>query len=321
MNRLLIALKAAGESTRLRILSILKDTELTVSELVEILDQSQPRVSRHLKLLCDSGLLERYQEGARVFHRIADRGEMAMIATTLIDLVNHHDQELHRDHDRLTEIKARNAQIAQRYFQRNASEWDSIRSRMVDDIDIEARLIDLFKDQIHGLFLDLGTGTGRMLEIFSPYFQRGIGVDLSREMLQVARANLDGAAKTNCTVRQHDIRQLVFEDNSVDTIMIHQVLHYLDRPDEVLDEALRVVKPGGHIIVVDFLPHDLEFLREKHAHRRLGISMSFLELWAKRRQCKLTLFESLNAEHGSEQDTLTVGLWQFSKPLTLQTPR
>ncbi|NKB64706.1 MAG: metalloregulator ArsR/SmtB family transcription factor [Gammaproteobacteria bacterium] len=313
MNSLLTALRAAGEATRLRILAVLRNSELTVSELVEVLDQSQPRVSRHLKLLCDSGLLERYQEGARVFHRIADNGSMAHISRALLEMLDIPDQELQRDQARLSNIKSRNAALAAAYFRKNALEWDSIRTRMVDDMDIEQRLISFIKEKKTGLLLDLGTGTGRMLEIFSPYIERGIGIDTSREMLTVARSNLDSAGVKNCTVGQHDIRQLHFSDETIDSVMIHQVLHYLDSPEEVVHEAVRVLKPQGQLVVVDFLPHDLEFLREKHAHRRLGITVQSLQQWCGPEVCQLVHAEQLSANEKDDPGSLTVGLWNFEK--------
>ncbi|NKB76875.1 MAG: metalloregulator ArsR/SmtB family transcription factor [Gammaproteobacteria bacterium] len=313
MKGLLTALRAAGESTRLRILAILRTSELTVSELVEILDQSQPRVSRHLKLLCDSGLLERYQEGARVFHRITDNGSMISIAKGLLEMLDIPDQELLRDQARLDNIKSRNSALAAAYFKKNALEWDSIRTRMVDDLEIEQRLVSFIKAKKPAALLDLGTGTGRMLEIFSPHIQQGIGIDSSREMLTVARANLDSAGVTNCTVRQYDIRQLNFPDNAVDSVVIHQVLHYLDSPEEVIHEVVRVLKPKGQLIVVDFLPHDLEFLREKHAHRRLGITEQALQQWCKPDRCKLVYSEQLSTNEQTNYSSLIVGLWNFEK--------
>ncbi len=311
MHKLLSVLRAAGEITRLRILSILSNSELTVSELVEILDQSQPRVSRHLKLLCDSGLLERYQEGTRVFHRIADAGEAANTAKGLLNLIDFSDQTLREDHRRLKEIKARNAELAAQYFSTIAQEWDTARNRMVADGDVETKLIQSLNTQHRNLLIDLGTGTGRMLQIFSPYIERGIGIDLNREMLLVARSNLDTATVTNCTVRQGDIRQLHLEAHTADIVIIHQVLHYLDDPDKVIKEAERILKPQGQLLIVDFLPHDMEFLREQHAHRRLGISNVSLEHWCRR--FDLVHHLQLPSPGYRQTETLTVGLWDFKK--------
>jgi ArsR family transcriptional regulator len=317
MNKLLDALRAAAEITRLRILSVLSRSELTVSELMEILGQSQPRVSRHLKLLCDAGLLQRYQEGAWVLHRIADTGETADIARGILQMIDSSDSVFFQDQARLQQIKQFNAKRAAAYFSKNASEWDSVRTLAVPDTYIEKKLIDCLNIQEPGIFLDLGTGTGRILEIFSPYIQRGIGIDLSREMLQVARSNLDSAGVTNCTVRQCDINKLNFNENTVDIISIHQVLHYLDEPERVISEASRVLKPGGQLIIVDFLPHDLEFLREKHAHRRLGISEQSITQWAQANNLSLLDSEILSSRNPQNDKQLSVGLWNLKKTTPL----
>jgi ArsR family transcriptional regulator len=317
MSQLLDALRAAAEITRLRILSVLSRSELTVSELMQILGQSQPRVSRHLKLLCDAGLLQRYQEGAWVLHRIADTGESADIARGILQMIDSSDGVFSQDQTRLQQIKRFNAKRAAAYFSKNASEWDSIRTLAVPDTYIEKKLIDCLNVQEPGFFLDLGTGTGRILEIFSPYIKRGIGIDLSREMLQVARSNLDSAGVANCTVRQCDINSLNFNDSTVDIISIHQVLHYLDEPEQVIREASRVLKPGGQLIIVDFLPHDLEFLREKHAHRRLGISEQSIKLWTQASNFYLLDSEILSSRNPDNDKQLSVGLWNLKKTTPL----
>lgn len=313
MRHLLTALRAAAEITRLRILSVLRDSELTVSELVQILDQSQPRVSRHLKLLCESGLLQRYQEGARVYHRIADSGENSRIARGILDMIDNNENAFHEIQLRLKNIKQKNAALAADYFDKNAGDWDSIRNLAIPDTYIERKLIECLNISKPELFLDLGTGTGRMLEIFSPHIVKGIGIDLSWEMLQVARSNLDSTGVKNCTVRQSDINELKISDNSVDVISIHQVLHYLERPDQVISESSRVLKSGGQLIIVDFLPHDLEFLRENHAHRRLGISHNAIQLWAEKCDLKLTSMDQLGANKPNQKNQLTVGLWTLTK--------
>lgn len=314
MNKLLTALRAAGESTRLRILAALRHGELTVSELTQILDQSQPRVSRHLKLLCDSELLERHQEGAWVFHRITDRQGIAEIARGLLDMIDFSDPELERDQKKLAQIRAEKSALAASYFSQHAEEWDSIRVRMVSDTDIEQRLGELLHSRSIDLFLDLGTGTGRILEILAPQVRKGMGYDLSREMLGVARSNLENAGVTNCTVRSSDIHSIGMDDACADLITIHQVLHYCDNPEKVVSEAARLLKPGGQLLLVDFLPHDLEFLRELHAHQRLGFSASTIEQWCNRSGLKIASFEKLQAgTSGNDHQTLTVGLWNALK--------
>ena len=183
----------------------------------------------------------------------------------------------------------------------------------MDDTEIERRLIAQLPNIPPRLLLDLGTGTGRILEILSPFIEKGVGIDLNREMLQVARSNLDSAGAANCTVRQGDISQLPFADNNVDLIVIHQVLHYMDDPNEALAESARVLKPDGCILVVDFLPHELEFLREKHAHRRLGFSNEIMAQWASRHSLKVIAHEKLAPTNQASNSLLSVGLWNLSK--------
>jgi len=317
MTTLLAALRAAAEITRLRILSVLGSSELTVSELVQILDQSQPRVSRHLKLLCDSGLLQRYQEGAWVFYRITDSGTMADVTRGILEMIDVSEQEFSGDQFRLEQVKRRNARRAAEYFGENAVEWDNIRLLAIPDTYVEKKLIDCLNINNPELFLDFGTGTGRILEIFSPFIQRGIGIDLSREMLSVARSNLDSAGATNCTVRQSDICRLNFDDNTSDVVSIHQVLHYLDKPEQVIKEASRVLKPDGQLIIVDFLPHEFEFLREQHAHRRLGISEQSISQWASANQLRLVAFEKLSSRKPDNDRQLSVGLWNLKKTVPI----
>ena len=314
LNQLLLALRAAGESTRLRILAALKQSELTVSELTLVLDQSQPRVSRHLKLLCDSGLLERYQEGAWVFHRISDREGVRDIAKGLLEMINLNDNELERDQQKLREIRKEKTRLAEAYFSQHAAEWDSIRERMVSDADIERRLIEKVCNRDIDLFLDLGTGTGRILEILAPCVRKGIGFDLSREMLNVARSNLENAGVSNCTVRRSDIHSIGLNDACADVITIHQVLHYCDNPEQVVKESARLLKPGGQLLIVDFLPHDLEFLREKHAHQRLGFAKATIKQWCTQHGFAHIKHEALEARQSDNREqTLTVGLWSAER--------
>ena len=312
MKHLLSALRAAAEISRLRIIAILMNSELTVSEIIEVLNQSQPRVSRHLKLLCESRILDRYQEGSRVFHRLSDAEDMTTVINGLRMMINLNSEEFKSDQERLKRTKDKNALQAAEYFSTNAAEWDQIRKMAVPDADIESTMIEQLGNHKPDLLVDLGTGTGRMLQIFSPYISRGIGIDLNREMLQLARSNLDSAGVSNCTVRQNDFNDLPFDSNSVDAIVIHQVLHYTDRPENVLIEASRVLKTGGQLSIVDFLPHDLEFLRDNHAHRRLGFSDSVISDWGKICKLKVSGIEHLQPKH-STKTSLSVGLWNFVK--------
>ncbi|MBS9475608.1 ArsR/SmtB family transcription factor [Ancylobacter radicis] len=276
---LLDGLKAAGEDTRLRLLALIGEGELTVSELTEILRQSQPRISRHLKLLAEAGLVERYREASWVFYRRATDTPAAALTDALLDLIAADDAILLRDRERLEAVRAARAAQAQAYFRAHAHEWDAIRRLHAPEAQVEAAIKSALSGAPIGALLDLGTGTGRILELFAEQMERGVGIDLSSEMLTVARANLEHAGVRHASVRHGDIYSLALPRDSFDVVIIHQVLHFLEDAPRALKEAARVLRPGGRLLVVDFDPHDLEFLREQHAHRRLGFAPEIMENW------------------------------------------
>jgi len=255
MDALLAALKAVAEPTRLRLLAVCGQAELTVTELTAILGQSQPRISRHLKLLCEAGLLERSREGVHAFFRLARRGDHAALAQRLIDSLPKSNPDLALDYERLTKIRQQRAQTAQNYFERNAANWQHIRALYVPERDIERALLGLVPPDT-GDLIDIGTGTGRMLEIFAPRTRQCVGIDLSREMLAVARINLEQPGMENCQVRQGDMDQLPVPARHFDVAIMHQVLHYAEKPSRAITEAARVLRPGGRLLIVDFTSHD-----------------------------------------------------------------
>lgn len=279
MDTVLTGLRAAAEPTRLRMLALLAHGDLTVSELTHILGQSQPRVSRHLKLMCEAGLLDRFPEGTWVFYRMAGAGQGGALARAMLDLLPAGDAVLALDQQRLAAVRAARATRAQDYFRENASRWTEIRSLHVDEREVEDALIAQFSGRTIGDLVDMGTGTGRVLEVLAPMIEHGTGIDLSREMLAMARANLERAGLRHCMVRQGDITQLPLPPDSADAVTLHQVLHYALDPAAVVAEAARVLRPGGVLVVVDFAPHDLEVLRDQHAHRRLGFSDDEVAGW------------------------------------------
>jgi len=306
-------LKAAGEDTRLRLVAVLAEAELTVSDLTEILGQSQPRISRHLKLLAEAGLVERHREASWVFYRRASEGPGGRVAAQLLDLLDRDDPILAGDRARLEAVRAARAAAAQAYFAAHAREWDEIRRLHVPEAAVEAAVRHALGSAPIRTLLDLGTGTGRMLELFAPDIERGMGVDLSPDMLGVARINLERAGIRNCLLRQSDIFAVPAPRDSFDAVIVHQVLHYLDDGGRALKEAARVLRPGGRLLVVDFAPHGLEFLREGHAHRHLGFARETVEAWLAGAGLDLQSFRTL-APEGGREDGLTVSLWLARDP-------
>ncbi|HEY1288110.1 MAG TPA: metalloregulator ArsR/SmtB family transcription factor [Burkholderiales bacterium] len=302
------ALKAAGEGTRLRILALLAETELTVSDLTTILRQSQPRISRHLRLLAEAGLVERFREGSWAFFRLGERGGAAAVARELIARLDPADATLARDRERLTAVRIQRNALAQVYFSNHAAEWDRIRKLHVADEAVEQAISAALADVPIEALLDLGTGTGRMLELFGPRIERGLGLDLSLDMLALARTRLDRAGLKHCSVRHGDIYDLALPKDAFDVVVIHQVLHFLDDGARAIAEAVRVLRPGGRLLVVDFAPHDLEFLRDEHAHRRLGFSADTVTQWMKAAGLNMVLQQNLAPEPASE-GKIAVSLW------------
>jgi ubiquinone/menaquinone biosynthesis C-methylase UbiE len=269
-DALLDSLEAAGEVTRLRLLGLLCEAELTVSELVAILGQSQPRVSRHLKLLVDAGLAERQREGAWAFFRLAESG--GSLARDVIARVDPEDPTLLSDRARLEVARETRRKQAAAYFAERAADWDRIRALHAPEERVEAAILAMAGSGSVRSVLDLGTGTGRMLELIAPRADRAVGVDQSPAMLSLARARLAQSGLRNVMLRQGDIYAPPVERDAYDLVIVHQVLHFLDDPARAIREAARTLRPGGRLLVVDFAAHTEEYLREQFAHRRLGFS-------------------------------------------------
>lgn len=312
-ERRILALKAAGEPTRFRILALLADTELTVTELTQVLGQSQPRVSRHLKILVDAGLLERAPEGTWVFYRLRDDGDGAHLAHAIIQLAPAHETVFRLDRGRLDQVRAARATEAAHYFARVAPEWRRLRALHVDDAEVERALLDVVGDRPIGDLLDIGTGTGRILQLLGPRAERAIGIDLSREMLRIARAAVDQLPQRSVLVRHADMNRLPLAAGSIDLAVLHQVLHFAQDPAAVIGEAARVLRPGGRLIVVDFAPHDVESLRREHQHRRLGFADDEVTGWARAFGLKAYVARRLPGT------PLTVVLWVAAAPAAVAT--
>ncbi|MGE0253302.1 MAG: ArsR/SmtB family transcription factor [Alphaproteobacteria bacterium] len=302
-ERLLAGLKAAAEPTRLRLLTLCARSELTVGELTQILGQSQPRLSRHLRLLCEAGLMQRAQEGAHAYFRLASGGEGGGLARMLLDSLPAGDAVVASDLRRLAAVREQRAQAAEAYFRRNAGDWDRLRSLHIDEAEVERAVAGLVPARGVRRLLDIGTGTGRMLHLLSGQAAELVGLDNSREMLAVARASLDREGLRNGVLRQGDMYRLPWEDGAFDVAVLHMVLHYAVEPEAAIAEAARVLAPGGRLVVADFAPHALEELREVHAHRRLGFADGEVEGWC--RQAGLVPREILHLPG----EPLTVTIW------------
>ena len=308
MDTILSGLRAAAEPTRLRLLALCAEAELAVAELTHAVGQSQPRVSRHLKVLSDAGLVERNREGSWVFYRMAENGTQGRLARDILAHVPADDQALARDLERLAEVKQARAAAAAEYFRANARHWDEIRALYVPETEVEGALLEVFGRRPIGDLLDIGTGTARLLEVFAPTIERGLGLDLSHEMLVAARARLEARGLTNCQVRRGDMYDLPLAAATMDAVVVHQVLHFADRPARAIAEAARVLRPKGRIVIVDFAPHSLEFLRTEHAHRRLGFSDAEVGRWYRDAGLRVGVPRRL------EGDPLCLTLWPAHMP-------
>ena len=302
------ALRAAGEPTRLRVLSLLAGEELSVMELSRILDQSQPRVSRHLKLMTEAGLIERFPDGARVFYRLSSDPLARRLVDTVLDLLDAAAHEA--DDQRLEEVRLDRGAAASAYFERVAPQWDRIRSLYVSESAVEAAIKRAAGDGPFERVVDLGTGSGRMLTLLGKSAKMSVGLDLSQNMLNIARANVTKAGLDKVELRHGDIFATRLPEHSADLVLVHQVLHYLADPAAAVAEAARLVMPGGRLLIVDFAPHQLEHLRVDHQHRRLGFSDDEMQRWLSEAGLK----PSASIALPPDTEGLTVSIWTAARP-------
>lgn len=310
---MLDVLRAVGEETRLRIVLLLQHGELTVTDMTEILGQSQPRISRHLRLLADAGVVDKHREGTRSFFELTTTGPIGGLVGDVTASTDPHDPVGAADLDRLDQLRGRRAAAAQQYFADIARRWDELRSLHASDDVVEAAVLDAIGDHPHRCVLDLGTGTGRMLQLIAgDHVERAVGLDSSHSMLAVARSNLERAEVRGIDLRQGDVYSPPLERDAFDLIIVHQVLHFLDDPARAIREAARLLAPGGRLLIVDFAPHSLEFLRTDHAHRRLGFRDDTIIGWLEQSGLDVGATRTIEAPvvaDPEDRGRLTVSLW------------
>ena len=271
MERLLTSLRAAAEPTRLRLLALAGRGAFCVSEFTEILGQSQPRLSRHLKLLCDCGLLDRVREGANVWFTLP-HGETGALARDLVARLPDDDPMLEADRRQAGRVLAERARVASESFRRQGADWDEMRALDLPAAAVEAAVLSLVPERDAGRLLDIGTGTGRVLELLAPRISQGVGVDASKAMLALARSRLARPGLSHCSVRLADMYRLPFPDATFDLAVMQMVLHYAEDPPGVLAELGRVLRPDGRLILIDLAQHDRDDLLTKLAHRWPGFT-------------------------------------------------
>lgn len=301
-------LRAVAEPTRLRLVALLGQEELTVTEISRVIGQSQPRTSRHLRLLVDAGILERAPEGAYVYYRLAEDRPEAGLAHAVASLTPATDTTVAADLEALARVRQTRLQAAIAYRDAHADELASLQDLYVGEAAVEAALLDMLtSEEPIGRLLDIGTGSGRILELLAPHSEQSVGLDVDHEMLALARASLGEAQLARVTVRHGDLHRPPFEAGSFDVAVMHHVLHLLDSPDGAIADAARLLRPGGRLLVADFAPHELEELRSSHGHRRLGIADAELHAWAA--QAGLTAEEERVLPPAGGTGALTVRLW------------
>jgi ArsR family transcriptional regulator len=302
--------RSLADSTRLRILALLRAMELSVGELAQVLGQSQPRVSRHVKILIDAGLAERRKEGSWVFLSLGDPGRVAPLFAMLDRWaeLEGEDPWIVADAARLAAVRADRAAAAERYFAAHAKDWDEIRSLHVAETDVEAAIAGALADRPVGRLVDIGTGTGRMIALFGAGADHALGVDRSPEMLRLARAKLAEAGLARAELRQGDMYSLPLPAGCADTVIVHQVLHYAQQPAAAVAEAARLLAAGGRLLIADFAPHEREELRTRDAHARLGFADDAVTRYLEAAGLDARVVEHL------EGGELTVTIWAGERP-------
>lgn len=313
-------LKVLAEPTRLRLLALLRHGDLSVKDLTSLLGQSQPRLSRHLKLLSDAGWITRFPEGAWVYYRIHEDAELRLIWDAVQGLFGADNRVFLDDAERLARLKQEQQAKAQAFFQAHAASWDAVRANLVPERDIDAKILELLSTERVETFLDIGTGTGRLLVLLQELYSQAVGIDPSHAMLQVARSTLAEHAIGHAQVRHGDGLALGLPRDSQDLVALHQVMHFFDDPRPLLAEARRVLAPSGRLLIVDFAPHTVEALRSEHQHRRLGFEGREVVRWLEALDLSVGDPIRLENEPSSTNAVLPVHIWMARDKRMLADP-
>jgi len=316
MSDLLEIFRALADPTRLRMMHLLRTMELSVGELAQAVAQSQPRVSRHVKILAQAGLIDRRKEGNWVFLRIASNQAGDNISDMFDAIPPSETGQLWLEADmaRLKAVRADRRRAAEDYFAEHAEDWDAIRTLYAPEAQVEQAMTELLgNDQLDHL-LDMGTGTGRILELFGARAKQATAIDRSPDMLRLARAKLPEEASGRFNLMLGDFCDVPLPNGSVDLVTAHQILHYSPTPERVIEEGGRLLAKDGRLLVVDFAPHDREELRARDQHERLGFSDQQIASWFE--QAGLALDKTLSLPGGE----LTVKLWLGRRKASNITP-
>ncbi|MBC6403437.1 MAG: metalloregulator ArsR/SmtB family transcription factor [Hyphomonadaceae bacterium] len=311
MDALATTLKTLGHLDRLRILALLSHGELTVSEIVQIMGMSQPRITQYIKSLEDVGILERLKEGSWVFSRLnRTNASVSALVATVLGALPENDPALRSDRRRLEDVRTKRAESADAFFADVANDRGQLGDEYLPQSGIDALALNFIGDGPYEFAVDLGTGTGRMLDLLADRVKLATGIDSNTDMLHVARHRLSSRGQSHISFRKGDLRSTPLDNNVADLVTLHQVLHYLDDPEQALRESARILCPGGSLLIIDFARHDFEMFREKYAHRRLGFSST--DIQTALTDAGLTPVRSEKVITGTHKPD--VNLWLADKP-------
>lgn len=271
---LLAVFKALADQTRLRLWCVLNYHELTVSEIVRIMEMGQSRISRHLKIMTEAGILTARRSGLRVFYTVAHTRNTNDLRRFMEDATGAEEPYV-GDVTRAGAIMQERRFETSRFFDGVAAGWEQLRSELYGNTDVDAMLIEHVPSCRTAV--DIGCGTGDLARLLAARADRVIGVDNSQGMLEHARSRFNG--QDQAEFRLGDIEHLPLGDGEVDCAVMNMVLHHLQSPAAGLAEARRVLRDGGTLLVADLGPHQDQKLRARFGDRWMGFDADLLESW------------------------------------------